>query len=561
MESNHEIRERIQLFSLLRAAQRALTRCMHPARLSPIREQGRQLLIQLQALGSVEEIEESEAEAAAAASELAQVDALLDGQLRQTLEIADGLEFAHLRATGSRLCAQHPDEVRALIDILLKDDLGREKPVRLLEYLITMLSTEEWNGRRTVVQEPGELTPGLRERARTSKEAVDSTAAEKLLGEAISSLTRGDDHRDLRDEIRSYKRTLGADILHPRILSRAIAYNVAMWNHIAARIDSAMAIDQLADDLLVDLRGEERATEAQSAPVALATPADVLGSRGFTRLVAGFKARVAGIEVEDPIVRRAVAALDLHGLVPREIEALEAEEDDPIDQLICSAVVLARAIRGQAEVRDALEALSVEPVLLETEGLDALSREMAATASKLFSDSRYNEAFEVSEVKTRNLAALAAARARAIARVSEDVSDDDTAAPRRRFGLGIDISPRMLALVLGPIVGIAIAALYLAPLGSDVRIISPSEVRQISPFLESGHRQQHDGELRFVGNLGPAWDYLPTPERRAAASEIGQHFSEQGIEHVVLLGPGPQLMARWQNGALTELAPKPTTPR
>ena len=44
---NAALTERAGRFSLLRAAQRALARCMHPAVLDPLREQGRQLLIQL----------------------------------------------------------------------------------------------------------------------------------------------------------------------------------------------------------------------------------------------------------------------------------------------------------------------------------------------------------------------------------------------------------------------------------------------------------------------------------------------------------------------------------
>jgi hypothetical protein len=241
---------------------------------------------------------------------------------------------------------------------------------------------------------------------------------------------------------------------------------------------------------------------------------------------------------------------------------LESDGDDPTNRLICAAVVLARAIRRQAEVRDSLEELSIEPALLETDGIDELMREMSAVAGKLFADSRYNEAFELSEVKTRNLAALAAATARGRRAAAGGVDGDDKSErSSRRFRFGIDISPRVLAMILGPIVGIAITALHLSPLGGDVRFISPDQLNEISPFIESGHRQEHEGDLRFVGNLGPAWNYLPTAERRAATTEIGQHFAERGIRHVILLGPGPRLMARWVDGSVTELVEKPARSR
>ena len=56
----------------------------------------------------------------------------------------------------------------------------------------------------------------------------------------------------------------------------------------------------------------------------------------------------------DAQAAEAVSAFMLDGLHPREVEALEAEDDEYVSGLICSAVVLARAIRHQAKVDDAL---------------------------------------------------------------------------------------------------------------------------------------------------------------------------------------------------------------
>ena len=93
-DTDAEIRERIQLFSLLRAAQRALSRCLHPAALDPVREHGRQLLIQLQALA-----DPGADDAERHAEALAGIDRLLAHQMGQTLEIVANLEFAQLRVS------------------------------------------------------------------------------------------------------------------------------------------------------------------------------------------------------------------------------------------------------------------------------------------------------------------------------------------------------------------------------------------------------------------------------------------------------------------------------
>ncbi len=66
-----------------------------------------------------------------------------------------------------------------------------------------------------------------------------------------------------------------------------------------------------------------------------------------------------------------------------------------------------------------------------------------------------------------------------------------------------------------------------------------------------------DGELRFVGQLFPTWDYLATPERGAAATEVASHFVARGVHDGVLLGVGLRVMARWDDGEIIELAPKP----
>ena len=230
MNATQEVSDRVQAFSLLRTSQRALTRCLHPAQLAPLREQGRQLLIRLQAL-SERIASDADGATSSLTDEFAEIDQLLSHQLGQTLEFTGHLEFAQLRASGRQLCSEHSNEVRALIDVMLRGDLRADKTLRLLEYLITMLSSEEWSGRRRVVNEPAGLTRGLREIGERHAHSPTADAAVAHFHEAIASLMRGEDHGELRNEIRAYKRELGDTILNPRVLASTVGYNVAMWNH------------------------------------------------------------------------------------------------------------------------------------------------------------------------------------------------------------------------------------------------------------------------------------------------------------------------------------------
>lgn len=537
-EANPAIRERVERFSLLRGAQRALARCMHPVALDPLREQGRQLLIQLQAAGR-------EASPARGEAALGEIDRLLGHHLGQTLELLGRLEFAQLRTAGPELCRDKPEELRALLDVILLGDLADDREIRLVEYLITMLCVEDEDGRRSQVREPSELTEALQGIARleAADASIDAGAAAARLEEAARSLIRGSDHGDLRDEIRGFKQELGARLLHPEILAAAVAYNVAMANQVSARIDSTLGLDQLADDLLTVLQQPE------------VGDSDLLHGRGMTRLAAALRSRVCGAPSEDATACHIVAAFRLDGLVAREVEALEDPDEDGLDGLIVSAVVLGCVLRQRAALASHLEEIGLDPEVLESDALPALLREMGAASSKFFADGSHSEAFLISEVKTRNLAAIHAAVERRARSTGGGPSRGSGAGVRWRLPFGL--SPGLVGLVVGPLLGLVFGAMFFSPFENDVRIFSTNELSEISPFLDSGHERIEQGELRFVGHLFPTWDYLGTPEREAIAHEVTSHFTEQGVNDGVLLGVGPRVMVRWEDGDLVELASKP----
>ncbi len=546
-----KIRGRTQKFTSLRAAQRALARIVHPAVLSDVREQGRQLLIELQALSEWRK---------GGDPDFAGVDALLADQTTQTLELIGRVEFSQLHAKAHRLCLDHPDEVCSLVDVLTEGDLSQDKNLRLLEYLITMLSVEEWNGRRTLVKEPTEIAPGLRALTRQAlaDPSIDAEASERFLEDAMSRLIRGTDHHVIRDEVRDYKQKLGRDFLHPRILPRVAAYNVAMWNQVAARIDGDLAVDQLADELLADLPQQDVAADALTAPAA-GTATQVLGSAAFESLVVAFQVRVRGDAVSDETARRIVETFSLDGLRPMEVEALESDDTDPVTTSIRRAVVLGRILRQSEALRDRLEAIGLDPLHLEADGLEELTGEMTAMGRKLFLDSRYDDAFALSEAKTRNLAALSA-RLRGGADGGGTLRRDAPGIPagvrayRTRFDW--NLTPGRISAIVGGIVGFALLMFTVSPLRSDVAIVSSRALSHVSPFLESGRRYAHEGQVRFVGELSPAWNYLGTSERREVASEIAEYFAAGGVETVILRGRGNSLLARWEDGELAQLTPK-----
>lgn len=550
-----ELRRRAERFASLRAGQRALSRAVHPSELARANQQGRDLVIQLQELSA--RVRGAEGELEVDGQALARIDGLLDETSRRLYEILDRIDIPALRSIVPPLLSEHPEDVRGLVDVLAEGELRADQDLRKLEYLVTMLCTEERDGRRVVVREPGDLSTRLREATR-ERGGSDEAAAERerRLGDAIAQLLHGSaDVGGIRDEMRQLKEEMGPGLLHPRVFTATMAYNVAMSNQVAGLVDGSRSIDRLAEDLLA---GPEAAAAAPSAAdPALALPSDPLGSATFESLVAAFRARVSGGEAGSAEARRVVEACPVDGLIPMELEAFEQGEDGETARLTRAAVVLGLVCRNLEAVDAPLRALGLDPDLLASDGVAAVMREMAARARKLFADSEYDAAFRVSEIKTRNLAKLTAARAvgpGAAAPRSRPVSRASVAGTEVESGWGI--SPQQL--LLGGLAALALlAAVLWLPSGWSGEIYPQQELARISPFLESGYRDEQAGGPVFVGRLHPSWDHLGTPERRAVATRIGRSFEDLGIPGVTLSDALRRRQAEWRAGDLRFLAQRP----
>jgi hypothetical protein len=573
--STEVIRRRTRRFASLRAAQRALSRSVHPSELAQANEHGRQLVIQIQALGAHARdgsgAAPAEADLADRRADLEQIDQLLDEISTRTHAILDGVDISQLRSIVPVLAAEHPEEVRGLIDVLLDGDLESDKNLRTLEYLVTVLCSEERDGRRFLVREPGEVSERLQELGRTRLTAAegDPRQAENTFRDALRTLPEASEIGEIRDQIRHYKERLGSGVLHPRVLSAAVSYNVAMWNQVAGLIEGSRSIDRLADELL-DFSSEgsdHPATRAAGDLPRSSDPTDVLGSAAFARIVAALQSRVRGGQASDELARRLVGTYRIERLDPVEIEAFETDDDEPSTRLTRAAVALGLTIRHAAELADALGELRIDPDALKTRCVAELMAEMTAAARKLFTESRYDDAFRLSEIKTRNLAAIATGPERTTARPSRRPEHGAARAGPTQATPGglarilqLDWLPsgQARALLLFGALLLA-AAVYWSP-GSGVAVLSSNELARVSPFLDTGYRsEQEDGSV-FVGRLHPTWDYLEPHQRLLVAREIGQAFQQRGVAGVVLEDRWKRVQARYRDGRLLEGTPVTNPP-
>jgi len=555
MATNQEVGRRIRLFASIQAAHRALAREAHPSELAPLRDEARDLLVRLQNLAGSVASGEAAGDSPGLAAELASVDRVLEAQTARTLQLLASVDFTQLRALAPTLVQKNPEELKGLVDVLLESELRDDKSLRTLEYLITLLSTEERGGRRVVTRDPATLTPRLGERTREWAPTSDVLVAERALENAVTRIHQGAELGEVRDRIRQYKEELGRDILHPPVLVAVVAYNAAMWNQIAAEIESIRSVEDLAARLF-----EESETSPPASDRArLTASTDALRSPGFARLVTAFGARIHGESQADGPAAALVARLDLEQFGLEDLEAFDSADASEYGWLIRATVVLGCVLRGLPAVADDLRSLEIDPDVLGSVCVDDLREAVGELARKHFAGSNYGEAFRLSELKRRNLGAASRAT------VDEATSPRTAPEPSRASrpgGVSLDFG-----ILPGQGLWVALAAvvllcLFLMPsiserVGSS-EAMPDTALETVSPFLASGVVHDEAGQpRRFVGQLGPAWSFLGTPERREVATLIGEHFEREGVDEVILVDRPGHTAARYADGAIVAVIPRP----
>ncbi len=547
---NAALEERLRRFTGLTAAQRALSRSIHPAELAPLHEQSRALLIELRDLAGRSQ------SGAAPASVVEHIDQALVEQSERTRAFVDQIDMRQLRATIPMIAHQHPDEVGGLVDLLLGGDLESDKNLRMLEYLITLLCAEEVSGRRHVRQNPAEVTAQLKTvcDAQRSAAGSDWILAERMLEQSTAKVMQGADVGQIRDRARQCKEEFGGQLLHPSVLMASVKYNVAMWNQLAAEIDSSRSIEELASDLLLNDVGE------MPVPLPGSTGASLLDSRDFGQLLETFSARMRGEPAGTGRFDRLVDRLALDRIPPRYAEDFAETEPDTVTLHVRAAILMGRVLDGLPSTSDALTVAGFDAEEFTTTTYDELVARMTELGRKLFASSDDAQAFRLSDVKTHHLTQHRAAR-------DEAAGQTDERAHRRRR---TDESSTGLAGWFAPLTQLMpsgsgwVALLALVPL--SLLIFSPglidhgkietASLQRISPFLTSVHVQGDDQRPHFVARVAETWAYLGDEARSSASTEIATGLEGLGAVQVTLVDPRGVIVMRWDDGTIQMLAPR-----
>ena len=549
---------RVKRFATLRAAHRALA------------PSSSQTLIQLEA-GVAAPLREKLRLLAAAytgeaaspmssAPDLAEVDAEQAAYRKALLDVLDGLALQQLRSSLSGETHVQRVEVTGLLRLCLEAEPQLHRYICQVDFLITLLCASLRDGRWVVDVDPLELNDEVVRRGQNVSDLPPDqrSAIAARFDEAARRLELAEDPTALTRQTSSYKREIALHYFVPEILSSVVRYNIAARNHWEDRARRGREVDARIDDelgLFAPLLDEDPRSRrtgdgglpAHEAPGVLAVQQAIcerLSGRTRTR---GFTERRAG--------ERVAASLDLESLTQVERQAMASSDSEGPERLIRMAVVLGHMSMVAPEHGGDLTELGIHESQLDVWVRD-LSQEVRREIDSLVSARKFEGAERLGDIESRFLRAV-----RVVVKRRPEAAGTGQATRLLRQQLSrqkLDGQPPLFMDLLGggwartAVLGVAAVLLVLTPVVSlwssdprEVSTISSSELRRLSPVLETGYRD-HAANSVFVGLLSGRWGDATRDERRKHADILRDRLEERGVRELVLVDAERVVQAHWR---------------
>jgi hypothetical protein len=292
--SSSETRERdviarIRRYSTLRAAERALQPTVRLRRKHPTAALGldllidlRELLTQVQSQGGASSGGEPDREEL----DLERVDSRLKEFSRKLEQTIGHTSLAQFRATLRAITRKNRAEATALLDFCLESEGRASRDLALVDYLITLLSSESVRGVKSLAFDPTGVSPaltGLCEReARRADLRCDEAGGE--FRSAALEVAELEDLVPLVRRMRRVKNRLGRRFFAPDVLRSIVAYNLAVANRLEALLDAQRSEDAAMERTLRDLRALDEATAAEARSGCPGPQCSVFDSPGISAL-------------------------------------------------------------------------------------------------------------------------------------------------------------------------------------------------------------------------------------------------------------------------------------
>ena len=558
-----DVRGRLKRYAALRAALRAVSPAFPPETSVALQERVQELSGRLRRVAFPEE-QPAEATETPLHVELEQIDQAWAEFARELLSLVFDLPLSQLRATLPAVQESNPDEVLALLDLCVADERALGERWNLLDYLVTLASTETDDGRKRVARDPAMLTPSLEALCTETGEHTDADLEDlvrkfQAAGEQIS---RGEPLAPIRAHLRDTKTSAVTRLLAPDVLRSVIACNVALWN----RLEELTEVDRT-----LAAAERRRLDPGQAAPESARAEApctSVFDSQSMRELETALGERLRGSEPSGD-AKGLLDRIDTSSLSRVEEAAFTNWEDERSSRVARVAATLGLIMRQPEKMSEHLTELGASRDTLGDGWIPEIARELlAATEERLSDRSGATDAARLAEVRIRF---LRTASERSLWSEGDPAAEDETAAPehkrparsaKRRKAPRPAKLPRTelsigkrIAVAAGVCLVAAAIALHFWVSGREtVRIYSESQVAEISPHLESVYRSEHGYGPLLIGTLKESWAELSAEERVAIGSEIGKQLRLDGVDEVMLFDQRQRLEIHYRDEQLRRAA-------
>lgn len=574
------LRRRMERFARLRSAYRALPAAAvdlqdteeNESRARALRDKLKQLA---ESEGSSEELTEKLAGA------LSEIDIDLDAMDEEIRTQFDLVAFSSLRATIPRSSETHRHEVVALLETMLQDRGRLLERLPKVEYLITILATEEGGQRRKVAHDPVALTLSL---THFAVEGLDSFEAESIAAELYQVASLDADSESplqILRSIRARKESIGLGCLTPTVLRAVVTYNARMFNHVEATRDTSRASDETLEELLglsipdvesggsAYVGGLDESDEIWENVGGAAKSISVFDSQPLVAVIDALGRRLRGVPIGSCTSERIALVLETVNLDPLELSAISVAERDHDERILAYTAAVGLLIRDFGAVRSQLSELGLSESELTVAWVNELNVLFGQMVSEKLADGeQYTLASTLSGIKTKHLLAPMSAikdqRGRAIK--SEVIGDDDAAAEMRKVGREAIVESqagapvvrrlgdsqgafqsaepgrlsgrrRMVQLVAGvPLVlllGFMGANLIFTEKGT-IEEYSIRGLDRLSPFIKSAYRGEQGSGGLLVGRVDDRFAELSPKDRYEETLRMRDRFRSFGIREAMI---------------------------
>jgi hypothetical protein len=574
MQTRIDIQAKVERYGLLRSALRAIDGSSPDGGgfgLHGSFQQVRGWLLELRSSGALS-AQGGAARISSAHFELLEnVDRMLDELQRMIVEQVRSIPLSQLRATLPAIKRQHPEALKALLDLCLISHASGSAWPNLVDYLITLLVCEEAeDGRRYVAQDPTLVTPRMQQLCAASdrdKAEVTSALAE-MFRNACDDVERGVPAGPIIDQMRSAKHQAMETLLVPELLRAITAYNVAVANQRTELIETQRTLEEAELEAFEESLGSPRSAQPLSEPEP--TPVapqhgNALDSPSLRAVVTAIGWLLRGGAPEQGPASELAAALDRSKLSAYEAAALRDPEPSPVTAIVATAVSVGLILRNIGALGDRLARAGISAEQLQTEWIPELENRMGAEAAALMTGDGYDEARRIAEVRTRQLRKPESEvnvwrlerdeKQREVVSFARKPPATPASSVEEKTKARFRGSPgRWPAVAASIVCAIALGAganyLFASEEDTGVAFFSEGQLEAVSIYIASGYRNGRGDGPAFVGTLRPQWAELSPVERSELGQAIEKKLLAQGISEFMLFDGRRELMLQRSKGRL-----------